>query len=507
VGNTNSNNGIIMQAKAGAYNNPTFVGPYDVTYGWLSDGFIFQLAQNGITSPWRTYCITGNSIDYMNKCKFDANGNLFVVGSTNSSDAPVFPSSGTQWRHSWNNTAGADFMSDGYIIRFDANGARTWATCVGSSIWASSDPPNDELNNLDIDANGDLYVVGRSLGSDYPNTSNGSGGTASTNYGQHGIKQNGVITRFGNTGVKKWSSYIGSTGVTDIRAVRIKNNNIYITGTTSTYDLQSGYSPYFYTDYPCYCGGYDAFFAVYNNINQLRHLTYFGGSGDDEGWDIQEDASGFIYIAGKTASTNFPTPVGGNPTNTYSHGAFGNGDYFVMATKEGNDVLYWSTEVGGASLESVGNGRWVTLSLDENNGHNWLHLAGESNSTDFLPLNNGGGPPVYYQGNSGGGFGDGTITRFDLSPVQLMGIKNNGSIGNDIFVYPNPATSSLTIKVNNVTVNETYKVYNNLGQVIAKGKILNETTIIDLESLTSGLYFLEVSDGKTNSSVKFIKNE
>ena len=120
IGNTNSSTAIIMHPKTGATNNSTFVGPDETTcgIGWEYDGFIFQLAQDGLTSPWRTYAITGNSIDVLNKCKFDATGNFFVVGVTNSSDAPVV-ASGSQYSHSWTNTSGSDpcmLMSDGYIM-------------------------------------------------------------------------------------------------------------------------------------------------------------------------------------------------------------------------------------------------------------------------------------------------------------------------------------------------------------------------------------------------------
>jgi hypothetical protein len=501
VGNTISYD-MIPHTKSGA-SNFAFVGPNDPTYGWLQDGFIFQTTQLGNTSPWTTF-YPGNSIDNFNRCKFDAIGNFFVVGSTYSSNAYCTGLTG-QYNHAWNNPGISPptipFMSDGYIVKFDVNSLRSWSTCIGSSTTTSL-PEDDELFNLDFDASGDLYVVGRSVGSNYPNISTGSGSTLSTNYGQSGTNTNGVVTRFSNTGGIKWSTYIGSTAYTNTRGVLVNSGNIYITGTTNKNDFPFITSTPYYLQ--AYAGSYDAYFGVFNSIDQLTHTTFLGGSGADEGWDLKADPTNTIYLAGKTTTTTFPTPAAGNPVNTYNQAAStGLQDYFICALRSDKTDLCWSTELGGTKDESSGDGYWVTVATD---GNNYLHLAGQTRSDVSFPLNNGGGPPVFYQ-PALSSYTDGTITRFDMGPVQLMGIHENGNLGNGIFVYPNPATASINVKLENLSDKETYTVFNSLGQILLTGKISSLTTTIGLEALTSGLYFIEISDSKTKSSVKFIKNE
>ncbi|NVO04067.1 MAG: T9SS type A sorting domain-containing protein [Bacteroidetes bacterium] len=497
VGNTTSGD-IIMKSKSGAYNDPTFVGPDDATYGWLCDGFIFQIAQDGLTTPWRTY-YTANSDDRFNKCKFDASGNFFVVGQTASSNAPVV-ATGSQYSHAWAHTTPISttvpFIMDGYIVRFDQNSARTWATCIGAST-TTSYVEDDYLYNLDFDAAGNLYTVGQSSGNNYPNIPSGSGSTLSTNYSQQGNNKNGVITSFNNSGNILWSSYFGST---NIQGVRIKNGSVYITGATGSSYLPTVPSGQYYS-HAWNTGSSDAFFAAYNNLNQLIHSTFLGGSGDDQGTSIEIDATNAIYIAGKSTSTNFPLPTGGNPTNTYDHGNSGLQDYFICALYQGYTDLAWSTLVGGNDNESSGWGFPVSISID---GNNHLHLAGQSRSSSLFPLYDGGGLPVYFQSAKSGVY-DGTITRFELQPIQLMGVNENGNIGNCISVFPNPVSSILTIKVNSITENQIYNVYNNLGQTIASGKIIEKSTIINMETLASGIYVLTVSDAKTSTSAKFIK--
>jgi Beta-propeller repeat len=52
---------------------------------------------------------------------------------------------------------------------------------------------------------------------------------------------------------------------------------------------------------------------------------YLGGSGDDRPSGIAEDTSGNVYLAGSTASSNFPTVNPLQPTNA--------GDYDLFVAK------------------------------------------------------------------------------------------------------------------------------------------------------------------------------
>ena len=67
-------------------------------------------------------------------------------------------------------------------------------------------------------------------------------------------------------------------------------------------------------------------------------------------------------------------------------------------------------------------------------------------------------------------------------------------------LYPNPVISILNID-NNLT-NQPYKIIDNLGKVILKGKLNEGNTAINVEQLSKGIYHLKVSDNKAS---KFIK--
>jgi hypothetical protein len=100
--------------------------------------------------------------------------------------------------------------------------------------------------------------------------------------------------------------------------------------------------------------------------------TYLGGSIADQPWGLALDPQGNAYIAGYTASSNFPT------LNAYQPNSGGQGDAFV--SKFGpNGALIYSTYLGGNYIDYA-----LAIAVDAGGG---AYVAGETQSTDF-PLAN-----------------------------------------------------------------------------------------------------------------------
>jgi hypothetical protein len=80
--------------------------------------------------------------------------------------------------------------------------------------------------------------------------------------------------------------------------------NVYVVGTTGSANFPVR------NQYQANQIGFDVFVAKLNTNaagdTSLLYSTYLGGSGDDRGRDITVDATGVVYVAGDTASTNFP---------------------------------------------------------------------------------------------------------------------------------------------------------------------------------------------------------
>ena len=92
-------------------------------------------------------------------------------------------------------------------------------------------------------------------------------------------------------------------------------------------------------------------------------------------------------------------------------------------------------------------------------------------------------------------------------PEQASIYQNNletFSINDDqnslINFYPNPVIDFITLR-NNYNHNEKYLIINSLGQIVLKGEIKSNLEIIDLSTLSYGIYMLKVK----NNTLKIIK--
>jgi hypothetical protein len=149
-------------------------------------------------------------------------------------------------------------------------------------------------------------------------------------------------------------------------------------------------------------GGYEGFMVkvVPASSTPLAFSTYFGGSSTDVITAIAAGAAGEVYLAGYTASDNFPT------TDDAFQKQKGAGvDAFLVKLdlkRSGLDSLVYGTYVGGDDLDVA-----QAMALD---GAGGLWLAGYTFSRNF-PVS----PNAYRTFTAGGA--DLFLTRFDLAKL------------------------------------------------------------------------------------------
>jgi ELWxxDGT repeat protein len=84
-----------------------------------------------------------------------------------------------------------------------------------------------------------------------------------------------------------------------------------------------------------------------------------------------------------------------------------------------------------------------------------------------------------------------------------LGLKEQ-SLKTKIKIYPNPSNDLIIIENNNEQLSSTYVILNSIGQRLLSGKLTDKTTKIDLNSLSSGIYFIKIGE-TVNHSLKLIK--
>jgi len=273
----------------------------------------------------------------------DGAGNVYLTGTTRSTDFPA--------------TAGADRnihgSADVFVTKLSPVGAVLYSTYLGG-------PCEDYGRAIAVDGAGNAYVTGEVNG----------GGTCASDPGVLVAKldANGSLvyaTRFGGSLLD--SSY--GTGI----AVDAEGH-AYITGVALTSDFPTTPGAYRTTAcpnvYPFAGDGFVAKLSV--DGDGLIYSTLVCGQGDDSPSGIAIDAVGNAYVAGTTASSDFPLV---DPIElSRGGGVIGLSGFVSKLSPDGSQLLY-STYLGGSG-SAVING----IALD---GERNVYVTGETDSVDF----------------------------------------------------------------------------------------------------------------------------
>src|SRR5690606_11727155 len=109
---------------------------------------------------WATY-YGGTNVDMLSAIAIDTAGDLYISGYTNSASGIASDSAYQP------NIMGLTGTYDAFLLKFNTNGERQWATYFGGSA-------NDGEKGiaLTIDNSNNIWIVGNTLSNDLPTTTN-----------------------------------------------------------------------------------------------------------------------------------------------------------------------------------------------------------------------------------------------------------------------------------------------------------------------------------------------
>ena len=90
----------------------------------------------------------------------------------------------------------------------------------------------------------------------------------------------------------------------------------------------------------------------------------------------------------------------------------------------------------------------------------------------------------------------------NLTPVISTDVKE--ATASAAKIYPNPASNELYVEVSDASVKDIF-VTDLAGKQIAAYKVKDKLTRIPTATLPSGIYFLQMTNGKQTATQRFIK--
>ena len=268
-----------------------------------------------------------------------------------------FPTTPGAFQGSFSGGSGSDAVDIG-IMKFNSTGtARLYSTYLGGS-------GNEFPHSLYSDAQGNLVVMGRTYSSNFPTTVTPNAGAAACDIFVTKLNVTGTALigsmRIGGdaddgvniedhfqlrtSGTKSLLRNYGDESRSEV--VLDRSGNIYVAGPT-----KSGNFPI--------VGGFQTIkgaaqdgvvLKINPNCNSIIWSSFLGGNGDDGAFVLEIDPiTNNVYVAGATASTNFPT------TSGVAQGAFAGGeaDGFVTEISNNGSSIIKSTYLGTSSVDII----------------------------------------------------------------------------------------------------------------------------------------------------------
>jgi hypothetical protein len=318
-------------------NFPTTSGAYDRagSNNNSNDGFIAKIAPDGTSLIWSTY-LHGTNRDDVNGVRVDANGYVYAVGWTRSSNFPTTPGA-------YDRTHNGDM--DVFITKLEPDGSSlVYSTFFGGSR------VDQCRGGMDFDAQGNIYLSGYTDSLNFPTTNGAIQQIFKGGYGD------AFVAKFSADGSSLlFSSYLGSTGPDHaFPGLRLHSDgSIIVTGVAGAADFpttRGAYQPVFAgTEISGVWYG-DAFVARFSltptHEQILHYITFLGGSGMEKStaqYGIALDKDGNAVIAVTTHSTDFPTTA-----DAYQKTLKGNNNICISKLSLDGAQLLGSTYFGGS---------------------------------------------------------------------------------------------------------------------------------------------------------------
>ncbi len=373
------------------------------------DAFVAKISPGGASLVYSTY-LAGSGGAYGAGVAVDGSGNVYVTGTTYSTDFPVTTGAYQSKDRAGNGT-------NAFVTKLNpAGSAPVYSTYLGGTGGGTYTNPlgnstleGDGGNGIAVDSAGNAYVTGIAGSTDFPVT---SGAFQPKDGAALGVP-NAFITKLNATGsALVYSTYLGGSGGTGHAqsqpgigdsgiAIAVDSaGNAYVAGAAGSTDFPVTAGAVQTVNHAAASGSTNAFVAQLNPAGTgLLYSTYLGGSGTvnysglDYATGVAQNGVGKIYVAGIADSPDFPTSAG----------------------------AYQTTGVGGfASMLDLGIAGAAELSIAPGNLTVLSPAVGQASAAKTVTLTNGGTGAVTIQNIGIGGINAAEFTQTNTCGSSLL---------------------------------------------------------------------------------------
>ncbi len=249
--------------------------------------------------------------------KADANGNVIVTGSFNSTSL------------SFGSTVLTNIgFSNIFLVKYNSAGNITWARQAGGT-------GSDEAYKLAIDNNNVIYLTGYfsspTIAFGFTTLTNASAGNSDI-----------FITKYNQAGIALWAKSAGGTTNEAAYDITVDNSeNVILTGSFTSSSITFGNATHPNS------GGTDIFIVKFDALGNVLWTNSYGSNGNEESYGISSDGSGNITFTGYYSSGTINLG-----TSTFSNFAPGYSDIITVKLNSSGNIL-WAKSSAGSGIEEA----------------------------------------------------------------------------------------------------------------------------------------------------------
>ncbi len=275
----NSNEEIIVSGITSSDNGIVTKDAFEISIHEGFDAFFAKFNRNG-QLIYGTY-FGGNNEDLCYNTTIDDNDNIYLSGSTNSSDLPITINK--------NGKSYSGGKRDGFIARFDNQLNLNYCSYYGGE-------GEDIINDLLLTK--DKFII---LGTTDSRSGISYGNSFKTMITGDSIDS--FVSMYDFDGNAIWGSYYGGNGKDVLESAEIVNDSVlFMLGTTDSQENISSDN----TELNPNPNQYDAFLCNFDISGNRLSSTYFGGSNNDNPYSIAFDENNStLIITGNTLSKDY----------------------------------------------------------------------------------------------------------------------------------------------------------------------------------------------------------
>ncbi|WP_347373844.1 T9SS type A sorting domain-containing protein [Aequorivita sp. Q41] len=388
--------------------------------------------------------------------KLDAAGNVEWDKTIGGSDSDSFPQikvindgyyiCGDSWSNiSGDKTENAIGEDDYWLLKLDVSGNIVWQKTIGGSSF-------DSFASMTLTSDGGFILGGYS-------ESNISGDKTENSKGEYDY----WIVKLNSSGTIEWDKTIGGSQTDVLNSIIQTSDNGFLLSGRSSSDISGDKTENS-------LGGSDYWIIKLNSSGTIEWQNTIGGNDIDQAYSANQTTDGGYILGGFSRSD-----ISGDKSEN------GQGNFDCWLVKINNvGIIEWQNTIGGSEIDGI------TSVIQSSDGSYILGGNSSSNISGDKTENSRGDQDYWI-----------------IKHASTLGLEKN-TFNKAITLYPNPAKNTLQLNTQDNTINQV-NIYTMMGSKVLQLDINTVSPTVDVSSLASGVYYVQVYSGKNIALNKFIK--